>query len=310
MSVSISQLEASLAGANMTNRWQTDEESVNQPETADPFQERCRILYVPTAMLQATSVSETRQSAREVKFIVAPDVAARILEWSRSRLSPDPYAGGAAGDEYRTTTLYFDTPDFDVYHRRGSYGRSKYRVRRYGTASVVFLERKLRTATLLSKRRTTIPLADLPLVSSPNVAQDWPAYWFAQRLAARQVSPICQVAYHRHARVGTGPYGPVRLTFDDGIVVQPCTGLEFAAAAGYPVLADRTIVEMKFRVDMPAVLKHLVEAFKLEPSSVSKYRASIEGLSREGLRAGSQHADLRLALGSGVMTSSAGEPGA
>ena len=109
---------------------------------------------------------------------------------------------------------------------------------------------------------------------------------------------------------GAGPYGPVRLTFDDGIVAQPCTGLEFAPTGGHPVLADRTIVEMKFRVDMPAVLKHLVETFKLEPSSVSKYRASIETLSREGLRAGSQHANLRLALNSGTMTSAAGEPGA
>ena len=83
-------------------------------------------------MLQGTSLSETREAAREVKFMVPLDVAARILEWSRSRLSPDPYAGGDAGDEYRTTSLYFDTEDLAVYHRRGSYRRSKYRVRRYG----------------------------------------------------------------------------------------------------------------------------------------------------------------------------------
>ncbi len=248
-------------------------------------------------MLQGTSTSETREAAREVKFVVAPDVAARMLEWSRSRLSPDPYAGGDAGDEYRTTTLYFDTADFAVFHRRGSYKRSKYRVRRYGAADVVFLERKLRTARLLSKRRTTIPLADLPLVGSPNVPETWPGYWFAQRLAARQVSPVCQVAYHRHARVGAGPYGPMRLTFDDGIVVQPCASLEFAPAAGHPVLPDHTIVEMKFRVDMPAVLKHLVEEFRLQAAPVSKYRLALEALKREGLSTGSQHTDLRLALG-------------
>lgn len=259
-------------------------------------------------MLQGTSTSETREAAREVKFVVAPDMAARMLEWSRSRLSPDPYAGGEAGDEYRTTTLYFETADFAVYHRRGSYKRSKYRVRRYGGADVVFLERKLRTAKLLSKRRTTIPLADLPLVGSPNVPEDWTGYWFAQRVAARQVSPVCQVAYHRHARVGAGPYGPMRLTFDDGITVQPCASLEFAPAAGHPVLPDHTIVEMKFRVDMPAVLKHLVEEFRLQPTSVSKYRLSLEGLSREGLRTGSQHADLRRALEREPVAAAAGEP--
>jgi len=50
-------------------------------------------------MLQGTSTSETREAAREIKFVVTPDVAARMLEWSRSRLSPDPYAGGDSGDE-------------------------------------------------------------------------------------------------------------------------------------------------------------------------------------------------------------------
>jgi hypothetical protein len=257
-------------------------------------------------MLQGTSTSETREAAREIKFVVAPDLAARMLEWSRSRLAPDPYAGGESGDEYRTTTLYFDTAEFAVYHRRGSYKRSKYRVRRYGVADLVFLERKLRTAKLLSKRRTTIPLADLPLVSSPNVPETWAGYWFAQRVAARQVAPVCQVAYHRHARVGAGPYGPMRLTFDDGIVVQPCSSLEFSPAGGHAVLPDHTIVEMKFRLEMPAVLKHLVEEFRLQPTSVSKYRLSLEALRRERLTTGSQHADLRLALGEPL--AAVGEP--
>ena len=102
--------------------------------------------------------------------MVPLDVAARILEWSRSRLSPDPYAGGDAGDEYRTTSLYFDTEDLAVYHRRGSYRRSKYRVRRYGTSEVVFLERKLRTAHLLNKRRTVVPITEMPKVGEDDLA--------------------------------------------------------------------------------------------------------------------------------------------
>jgi hypothetical protein len=253
-------------------------------------------------MLQGTSTSETREAAREIKFVVLPEVAARMLEWARTRLAPDPYAGGAAGDEYATTSLYFDTASFAVYHRRGSYKRSKYRVRRYGASDVVFLERKLRTARLLNKRRTTIPLGELPLVGSPNVPETWAGYWFAQRVAARQVSPVCQVSYHRHARVGAGPYGPMRLTFDDGIMARPCGSLEFAVAGGTAVLPDRTIVEMKFRVDMPAVLKHLVEQFRLEAAPISKYRLSLEALRREGASTGSQHTDLRLALGAASTT--------
>jgi hypothetical protein len=37
-----------------------------------------------------------------------------------------------------------------VFHRRGSFGRSKYRIRRYGEAQVGFLERKLKTRGLLT----------------------------------------------------------------------------------------------------------------------------------------------------------------
>jgi len=232
-------------------------------------------------MLQGTSLSETREAAREVKFMVPLDVAARILEWSRSRLSPDPYAGGDAGDEYRTTSLYFDTEDLAVYHRRGSYRRSKYRVRRYGASDWVFLERKLRTASLLNKRRTVVPIAEMPKVADDNLAAAWSGHWFARRILARGVAPVCQVSYRRHARVGTGPYGPVRLTFDDTIRAQPTAGLRFVPDTGWQVLESQAIVEMKFRVDMPAVFKHLAETFKIQPTAVSKYRLAMDRLRQE-----------------------------
>jgi hypothetical protein len=247
-------------------------------------------------MLQATSTSETRDAARELKFIVTPDVAGAILEWARSRTAGDPYAGGDTGDEYRTTSLYFDTETFAVYRRHGSYGRSKYRVRRYGSADLVFLERKLRTDRLLSKRRTIVPLADLPLVTNPSTDKTWPGRWFAKRIASRQLLPTCQIAYRRHARVGLGPYGPYRLTFDEDIVVQPATALVFQPGNGLRVLPTHTIVEMKFRLDLPAVFKHLVETFALQPTSVSKYRLGLDALRREHVRTGPSAADLSRVL--------------
>ena len=232
-------------------------------------------------MLQGTSLSETREAAREVKFMVPLDVAARILEWSRSRLSPDPYAGGDAGDEYRTTSLYFDTEDLAVYHRRGSYRRSKYRVRRYGTSEVVFLERKLRTAHLLNKRRTVVPITEMPKVGEDDLAPAWSGHWFAQRILARRVVPVCQVSYHRHARVGTGAHGPVRLTLDNTIRALPTAGLRFVSDPGWHVLESQAIVEMKFRVDMPAVFKQLAETFRIQPTAVSKYRLAMDRLRQE-----------------------------
>src|SRR5688572_28698767 len=99
---------------------------------------------------------ENREFASEMKFLVSPALAEQIRGWARAQLSPDPYAGGEAGDSYPITSLYFDTEKFDVFHRRGSYGRSKLRVRRYGQGAVVFLERKLKTRGLLTKRRSMV----------------------------------------------------------------------------------------------------------------------------------------------------------
>src|SRR5687767_9262601 len=102
---------------------------------------------------------ETRHRAKEIKFMT--DVAMRdsLIDWARRHLEPDGHGAGEHRDLYSTTSLYFETPTFDVYQRKGSFGRAKYRVRRYGDSDVVFLERKFRTERLLAKRRTTVPLS-------------------------------------------------------------------------------------------------------------------------------------------------------
>ena len=97
---------------------------------------------------------ETRAAACEIKFVIDERLAPRIKEWARTHLQPDPHGCGTFRDEYRISTLYFDTRRFDVFHRNDSFGRAKYRGRRYGAADAVFFERKLRKPGLLIKRRT------------------------------------------------------------------------------------------------------------------------------------------------------------
>src|SRR5262245_25997000 len=103
---------------------------------------------------------ETRSYAREIKFLIDASLAAEIQEWMRTNLEADENGTGPFADQYSTSSLYFETPQFDVFHRRGSFGRSKYRIRRYGLADAMFLERKFRTDRLLAKRRTAVPLTD------------------------------------------------------------------------------------------------------------------------------------------------------
>ncbi len=123
-------------------------------------------------MLRPAGDREIRESAFEIKFVVNQDTGQRIRERARSLLAADPWASGPAADEYTITSLYFDTPDLAVYNRRGSYRRAKYRIRRYGQSDMVFLERKLRTNDLLTKRRTNVRLEDLPLLQNDDDAVD------------------------------------------------------------------------------------------------------------------------------------------
>ena len=65
-------------------------------------------------------------------ILITAALAEQIHDWARSRLAADPNATAELGDAYQVTTLYFDTEQFDVFFRKGSFGRSKYRIRRYG----------------------------------------------------------------------------------------------------------------------------------------------------------------------------------
>ncbi|MEO8070248.1 MAG: polyphosphate polymerase domain-containing protein, partial [Acidobacteriota bacterium] len=233
--------------------------------------------------LHGTTTREIREAALEVKFLVPVGLAEQLIAWARHTLSPDPHGIGQWADEYQTSSLYFDTDQLDVYHRRGSFKRSKYRIRRYGTSDLVFLERKLRTDRRMIKRRTTVPDDRLGPLARFEFEKEAPGYWFQERLEARRLRPVCQVSYQRVARVAPGVHGPVRLTVDREIQAQPLTGLEFLPARGTRVVDTHVPVEMKFRVEMPSIFKELAEKHALAPLRVSKYRLSMDALSRAGL---------------------------
>ena len=126
-------------------------------------------------MSPSTETHEARASAWEIMFLITPSLAEQIRGWARTHLVPDPNAQGAHGDSYRITSLYFDTEQMDVFHRRGSYGRGKYRIRRYGQCEVSFLERKLRTRNQLTKRRSMVELATWSGCLGPSRSATGPA---------------------------------------------------------------------------------------------------------------------------------------
>ena len=220
---------------------------------------------------------ETRASASEIKFVIDPAMAPAIRTWAREHLKADPHGAGPFEDEYETASLYFDTTELDVFHRRGSYGRAKYRVRRYGTSDVVFLERKLRKPGILIKRRTIAPIDSLHLLKSPEVQIGWDGEWFHRRLQLRKLDPSCQVSYHRMARVLACPDGIARLTLDSDLRAAAIETATFTTG-GTRFLEHGLILELKYHRYLPALFRRLVEEFALEIGTASKYRLAMSAL--------------------------------
>ena len=217
----------------------------------------------------------------EIKFLVDEATGIRIREWARERLAADPNGTGSHADEYRVSTLYLDTAERDVFHRRGSYGRSKYRVRRYGDESRVFLERKLRTSSRLAKRRTDIPLDTLHLLKAAG-SDDGLTQWFRRRVVVRQLEPVCRVSYLRMARLAETPAGRMRMTLDYSLTASTADTFSLDGPGPAPFLNGYMILELKFRGAMPTVFRQLADTFALSPGRASKYRtaADILGIAR------------------------------
>jgi hypothetical protein len=226
--------------------------------------------------LYAGSTGEKREFVYEIKFLVSETLAETAVAWARQNLSPDPFAGGATSDCYLVNSVYLDTAGFDVYHRKGSYGRCKFRVRRYGAERNVFLERKLKTRGMVGKRRTRVADREVTLLEQTSPDPGWVGYWFHRRLLARSLLPKCQIAYDRIARIGMAPEGPVRLTLDRNIRSFPTSQWHVNDSGPWqPLLTDQCILEMKYRTTLPNLFREILDQLGVQPQAVSKYRLSV-----------------------------------
>jgi hypothetical protein len=52
----------------------------------------------------------------------------------------------------------------------------------------------------------------------------------------------------------------------------------FIPGVGFPLIEGHCIVELKYRVDVPALFRELVERFRMAPSPISKYRIGLGAL--------------------------------
>jgi hypothetical protein len=211
--------------------------------------------------------------AYELKFRLDEAQAQAVEAWAQQRLMLDPHGDPALGGAYRTTSVYCDTPELDVYHGTASYKRCKFRIRRYGSVPWAFLERKAKWGDRVEKRRTAVPDGELALLAHPLSMVSWPGHWFHRRLLLRRLRPACRIVYQRTAYVGSGTAGPLRLTLDRRIRgVLTSDWSPGPSEGGRLLLTGQVILEFKFRATLPALFKEMVQDMRLNPAMVSKYR--------------------------------------
>lgn len=135
----------------------------------------------PTKVV-SPALASTR-GAFELKFLVADSVARVLADRISQVLTLDTHSVEGAG--YLINTLYLDTPQFDIYHRVGRFGRRKFRLRRYGSESLIWLEQKRKRSGRVRKRRNPVPETDISWLTSSEVVLPHPADWFRDRCSAR-----------------------------------------------------------------------------------------------------------------------------
>jgi VTC domain len=228
---------------------------------------------------------ESRASATETKFLIDAGLASDVRDWARSHLKADPYGSGPFGDEYHTSSLYFDNDALDVFNRRGSNGRAKYRIRRYSGADYAFIERKMRRPQLLVKRRTQVGLDVISAIERDAVKEGSAGWWFYERIRVRRLEPSCLLSYQRTARGTPTPSGLARLTLDDQLRVAPAAGfaLHDLGTSGTPVLQGQIVLELKYRGALPDIFVSLVHTFGLVRQTASKYRLGMTALGHRPL---------------------------
>jgi hypothetical protein len=214
----------------------------------------------------------------ELKFLLNVKQGRHVRDWAKSHMQPDPHAVGGCECGYWVNSLYLDTPAFDVLRRADGFRQRKYRLRRYGSESAIWLELKQKENRLVTKRRTKILDAELELKLHGSDQGTWDGAWFQNRLRKLHLQPVCQVTYQRFACLGNSSFGSTRLTIDTNLCCAAAQdwSVPLEPLVSNSLLGQSQILELKFRQTLPTGFRQLIEELELKPATFSKYRQSVE----------------------------------
>jgi SPX domain protein involved in polyphosphate accumulation len=232
----------------------------------------------------------------EMKFLLPTSQQDRVLDFVASSMKRDPHCESSRG--YLVQSLYLDTPARDVLHRSERCKGTKYRIRRYDRSAQVFLERKSKIQSQLTKKRIPIELDRLSeldgmCASTETMATSFGDNWFYQDAHRLQLQPVCLVQYERQAYFLDTDYNSLRLTLDRNLKSSPCNRTRFSDQnwqldsddASFDsrcnedpmqyIMRDYCVMELKFVDSMPLLFKQLLSQLQIEATKFSKYRTAM-----------------------------------
>lgn len=244
----------------------------------------------------------------EYKYLVPNTLVDRIRADMQPYMQPDEFAGEHAG--YTVRSVYYDTPDLACYHEKlaGLKARRKFRIRGYNRAaadSVVFLEIKRKSASLISKSRAPLLYNHLgPFFQSRDLSTYILAFGDARRAHRDATSflyhyyrlglrPAVLVVYDREAFHGIFDRS-LRMTLDMNLrgSVFPSLDMLYDDGCLRPAMARYFVLEVKFfRGTLPAWVRSMIERYDLPRMALSKYTICLDaeptprrdGLMRSGV---------------------------
>jgi hypothetical protein len=229
----------------------------------------------------------------EHKYLVPMGQIDRLRKRVAPFLRLDRFASNSPLGMYTVRSIYYDSPNFEMYYTKVNHlaNRLKVRVRGYNVGSTetpVFMELKRKYEAPIQKNRAFLPLNVLQSLLNGGNFEDHlneiqnhdNARRFLYQVLSKNMRPVVNVIYEREPFSSKifDPVNDFRLTLDLNLRGVP-----------YPALADLYkedgaryvhpgffIMEVKFNQYCPAWVKPILEELMLYKEPASKYVGCID----------------------------------
>jgi len=196
----------------------------------------------------------------------------------------DPFTVSAPDHRYLVRSLYFDTPDYQVYNEKleGNNSRHKFRIRTYSPAiqpdTVIRVEAKLKRGDRSEKLGAFVPLevyCDFMRDFHWSEDADPVLIEFERSLHARILRPKVLVEYNREGYQCRDHDG-IRITFDHHVRSAHTRELFPPCAFFRQHDPHVVILEIKHRNQQPDWLRNIIQSHSLMIEPNSKYCQGID----------------------------------